>query len=403
MTFGSWNTGVEMSDCLLAERRHRHNQGCAERRRFGFPTIGHFDTWLIDQLQNLMMENHGFHLYPTWSNSSDYKDTDESFDTVALHNYELHEALNKKCGNVGTEIKLTREQKYLCSAMGTPLPFLPFHGEKEKKKFATYILENNSNVDENFAAIEWCAFVDGVDIFPKLPVHFRNHMAKWEKKQRIEDCVLNTKKGAEKLAELNKALGCTTQSTVASISTEKQQDGPQDTLRHQPIFNKIDAAPSLPLPRIEAMHNLPHTVVGGTFVGNVACVNTETKFRGKDRSAGRKRACKKCNANDGVNMYACKGRGRRGVCEFFDLNGLPIGKSKKTNNKKQEIIPLAKHFDLMKHPGEKEQKTWVRICGRCRDFGGQHLDTCKGRGRVGRKGCDYFNEDGTNKGGMVSH
>ena len=31
-TFGSWNTGVEMSVCLLAERRYRHNHKSSERR-----------------------------------------------------------------------------------------------------------------------------------------------------------------------------------------------------------------------------------------------------------------------------------------------------------------------------------------------------------------------------------
>ena len=40
ITFGSWHVGVEMSDCLLAERRHRHNQKCSERRRLGFRSLG---------------------------------------------------------------------------------------------------------------------------------------------------------------------------------------------------------------------------------------------------------------------------------------------------------------------------------------------------------------------------
>ena len=64
VTFGSWHTGVEMSDCLLSERRHRHNHRASERRRSGFPKIGHYDTWLIDQLQILVLKNHGHVLYP---------------------------------------------------------------------------------------------------------------------------------------------------------------------------------------------------------------------------------------------------------------------------------------------------------------------------------------------------
>ena len=40
-----------MSDVLMAEWRHRYNQHVSERRRLGFPRIGHSDTWLIDYLQ----------------------------------------------------------------------------------------------------------------------------------------------------------------------------------------------------------------------------------------------------------------------------------------------------------------------------------------------------------------
>ena len=90
MTFGGWHTGVEMSTSLLAERRHRHNHRCSELRRFGFLKIGHYDTWLIDQLQNLVMQNRDIRLFPNWSNASDYRTTEESFDTIALHSAELH-------------------------------------------------------------------------------------------------------------------------------------------------------------------------------------------------------------------------------------------------------------------------------------------------------------------------
>ena len=74
-TFGTWNTGVQMSDVLMAEWRHRYNQHVSERRRLGFPRIGHYDTWLIDYLQIIVERNHGVLLYPDWSNASDYETT----------------------------------------------------------------------------------------------------------------------------------------------------------------------------------------------------------------------------------------------------------------------------------------------------------------------------------------
>ena len=69
--------------------------------------------------------------------------------------------------------------------MGTDLPFLPLAHEKEFKKFAQYA-QNNLPINDEAAAIAWCEFVDGVEILPKLPVHIRTHMKKWDRNQRIK-------------------------------------------------------------------------------------------------------------------------------------------------------------------------------------------------------------------------
>ena len=63
MTFGEWCTGVEMADMLIAEFRHRYNHRASERRRLGFPRLGHYDTWLVDSIQLLVERNHGVLLY----------------------------------------------------------------------------------------------------------------------------------------------------------------------------------------------------------------------------------------------------------------------------------------------------------------------------------------------------
>jgi alpha-ketoglutarate-dependent taurine dioxygenase len=61
----------------------------------GCHKFGHCDSWKIDALQLLVKRNHRFLLYPDWSNASDYKETAESFGTVALHSAELHAALGQ--------------------------------------------------------------------------------------------------------------------------------------------------------------------------------------------------------------------------------------------------------------------------------------------------------------------
>ena len=100
VTFGGWPMGLAMSTVLLAENHHRHNQRRAERQIDRHPMIGHYDTWLIDLLQRLVIGNHGVVLYPHWSNTSDFRDTNKSFDMVALHGLDLHRAVESLCTNI---------------------------------------------------------------------------------------------------------------------------------------------------------------------------------------------------------------------------------------------------------------------------------------------------------------
>ena len=124
-TFGTWCAGMEMSNCLLREFRHRYTQRASERRRSGFPKLGHYDTWLVDKLQRLVELNHSAQFLPGWSNTSDYVDTPEKFDTVPLHTRELGEAIEAIA--VG-EVKLPADLKYVATQMGLKLPPLPVHG-----------------------------------------------------------------------------------------------------------------------------------------------------------------------------------------------------------------------------------------------------------------------------------
>ena len=93
---------------------------------------------------------------------------------MAIHSIALHTALKDQWeNNVAKEnVKLTRDQKYLSRTMGTDLPFLPFATKEENKTFAGCVLRNDfpDMEDDESAAIAWCQFVDGVNIFPNLPV-----------------------------------------------------------------------------------------------------------------------------------------------------------------------------------------------------------------------------------------
>jgi hypothetical protein len=82
--------------------------------------------WKVDRLQLLGERNHKKRLHYCWNNaSSDYRDTDESFVTVALHSEELHLALALKVREIGDKVKkaFSSDHKFRCRVMGVGVPF----------------------------------------------------------------------------------------------------------------------------------------------------------------------------------------------------------------------------------------------------------------------------------------
>ena len=148
--FGSWPCGLEMSDCLLMEHRHRHNHRVSELRRLDFPILGHCNTWLVDLLQNLIWKNHGIQYLTGWTNAIDYDDTDESFDSILLCSQPLADALQMRWESIDeSTVKLTQDQQYAADAVGAKLPFFPFIHDEEFAQFARCALDNEFLLDDD--------------------------------------------------------------------------------------------------------------------------------------------------------------------------------------------------------------------------------------------------------------
>jgi len=204
-TFGSWVTGVEMGDALLAWFRHCYNQHVSERRRLGFPVIGHPWTWLIDKIQELVRKNHNVDAYKGWSNESDYERTKESFGTLPLHSKALGDAVEAIDKTQLAGMDLTRGEKYIAERMGVKAPFLPVHSKAERQLFARLVAEcKDSTLDFDKMAIEWCRSVDGKTIFPKLPVYLRTYHTAWQKNNAARDAAREAAAGAKVLTRINK-------------------------------------------------------------------------------------------------------------------------------------------------------------------------------------------------------
>ena len=180
--------GFELGDCLLAERRHRHNTRMARRRRCGYPKVGHYDTWLIDRLKLLTAKVMKKTIYESWTPSILYRDTPETFVTVAIHSEELGEKLDRHWNEkVNREkVKLTPDQKFYCSQTGVPLPFLPVDGAHEYSLFNKLLHDHKGALDSHAIALLWIDHVDGISIFPKIPAHLRTYYKHWERNVRIK-------------------------------------------------------------------------------------------------------------------------------------------------------------------------------------------------------------------------
>jgi hypothetical protein len=346
VTFGKWNVGIEMSDCLLAERRHRHNHKCSERRRLGFPKLGHFDTWLVDQLQNLVRENHGIQLYPYWTNASDYIDTDESFDTIALHNAHLHSKLEQKSKEIGP-VKLTREQQYICKAMGTSLPLLPFVNKDEKKAYCRFVLGRDQSGDYQKAAEEWIDEVDGKNVMPKLPSHMKNYEETFSRNARIKESVKKSAKGIKMLEDLNAKISPT------AIAAATADDGVCNTAN---CFWKEPTMPDpLPEPQLNAMKKAPFVIVGGVMVGDRPIEINKQQYR---------RRCFVCR------IEGCKGVGGRVHC--------PLSKKRKLDG----VVV-------------QERQRKLRQCQVCKQYGPPRVNCVSGSGNKTK--CKNFHPDGRPK------
>ena len=242
--------------------------------------------------------------------------------------------------------------------MGTPLPFLPFSGEKEYKAYAKFVAETDPRIlkDVDAAAIAWCNHVDGIDVMPKIPSHLRTHDEEWNKNQRVKDSVSRAASRNEMLEKLNKKIS-PTHEREADISNEDDAHiaPPQsfhnveqhsrtsarlmiDTLRQPSACfqwnNQIMTVPMFPVPQPQALlHTLQPMIIGGFSIGKATA-----------------------NEEGGTCGHQTKKRGRK--------------------------------------PGSKNKGPRAhQPCGRCKDNNGKHKDQCHGRGRNGRKGCEYFIND----------
>ena len=144
---------------------------------------------------------------------------------------------------------------------------LQFATMEEKKLFiAQYAIITKKTEEE--LAIWWCSRVDGVNIFPKLPVHFCMHPRKWL--ITGSETVWKAKTATDKCKEINDKLSpfYSNMATMTSTSTARAPaPAGADAVTH--AFPAVKRPAMMPQPTLTAMHNNPCTLVDGTMCGTI--------------------------------------------------------------------------------------------------------------------------------------
>ena len=312
----------------------------------GYLWVGHYDTWKLDCLQKLIEKNHGLVFLPGHNCARDYRDTAESFQTVAIHSKELHDAV--VAIKVNSNVRFSWDIQFLCKALGVPIPFLLVSGKKEYRLF-THLLHQMGGFDDEKLAIKWCEFVDGESVFPELPAYLREYHKHWQQNQRIQDAVKNMKSEVELLKAVNKqhtpaeliptgvALltgGAALESSIFSVS-----DGVEESMVAATNGNGMLAwlgvhfPPMIPWPMQHALHPPCSTVFVGTEATGTNYYNISTMYGSKKKKIGKrgsdnvekrcKRRCGRCLAFAGLNAESCPSSSKCTRCIYFDDHGKP--------------------------------------------------------------------------------
>lgn len=136
--FGTFNAGPALADDLLAEFRHRHNEDANRRNRPNYMDFGHYDTWIVDDLQNIMMQLGYPDPFPNWVNGSSFRPTGEKFGIVPLADIPEHMKYDSS-RNDG----MTPTNQRLAMKMNTRFPFLPIQNEEERRLYRRFLRQSS--------------------------------------------------------------------------------------------------------------------------------------------------------------------------------------------------------------------------------------------------------------------
>jgi hypothetical protein len=238
-------------------------------------------------------------------------------------------------------MKLTRNQAFMAKHAGVKVPFMPVHGESELKLF-TQLIASSTDAKPDFEqmALDWVKKVDGVDVFPKLPVYLRTYYATWTRNQAAKNAMEQAKPATALLQQV-------IEKTRHKQSEEQEQGG-----SGQPAPAAPKQYETMPQPKVVVVEPEEPRIVGGVGISvppsteegepvpelrlPPAPMQKKIGQRGKDKVGQRAtRRCTRCikfseaAEGDGTVLPKCKGAAKADKCQHWTAEG----KSKKPKKK----------------------------------------------------------------------
>ena len=181
-------------------------------------------------------------------------------------------------------------------------------------------------------AVNWCQHVDGVTIFPKLPVYLRTHHTAWTRNQRVKEAVRKAVPSEAVLARLNEKtrqellpepvrpypavyLARFASKAAAALAFDYRARHLGRSLNF-PSANFLSFAQHAPMPAaVHPAEGDDVLMVGGVNVGQLP-VHTKRAHgqRGGDTKPRVPRSCRACKDAARPGASSCQGSSGRGKC-----------------------------------------------------------------------------------------
>ncbi|ORY48047.1 hypothetical protein BCR33DRAFT_57531 [Rhizoclosmatium globosum] len=129
--FSSMNCSIEFMDAAISQVRHVFNIRASERHRPGFPTLGHYEHLLIDQINEITQRIYGKPIHKWWTVRSFFSTSTESFGVVPF----LPES-DWECVSEDAVKSYPRNYRYIAQRTKCLVPYLPVHTPEEWSLFS---------------------------------------------------------------------------------------------------------------------------------------------------------------------------------------------------------------------------------------------------------------------------